>query len=151
MEIHDLYTFDRQKTGETMVRGTRQPEQRWRLVVHICFFNESGKMLIQHRQPFKKGWSNLWDLSVGGSAVFGESSQQAAARETKEEIGLTLDFEQASPALTVNTGRVFDDFYIQHLPSDLSSLHLQTSELAEVRWATQEEIHQMIRENLFVA
>ena len=48
-------------------------------------------MLIQHRQPFKSGWSDLWDITVGGSAVSGDTSQTAAEREVLEEIGYKLD------------------------------------------------------------
>ena len=56
MELFDLYTADRVKTGKTMVRGEPVPEGCYRIVVHICIFNEQGQMLIQQRQPFKRGW-----------------------------------------------------------------------------------------------
>ena len=46
MELFDLYTADRVKTGRTMVRGGQTPEGFYRLVVHICIFNPEGKMLI---------------------------------------------------------------------------------------------------------
>ena len=85
MEIFDLYTAEREKTELTMVRGTPVPEGFYRLVVHVCIFNPEGQMLIQQRQPFKKGWSNLWDISVGGSAVMGDTSRTAVERETLEE------------------------------------------------------------------
>ena len=75
MELFDLYTGDRVKTGKTMVRGEAVPEGYYRLVIHVCVFDEAGRMLIQQRQPFKKGWSNLWDITVGGSAVAGDSSR----------------------------------------------------------------------------
>ena len=48
-------------------------------------------MLIQRRQPFKRGWSNLWDITVGGNAIAGDSSRSAAERETRAELGLSLD------------------------------------------------------------
>ena len=81
MELWDLYTEDRQPTGLTMVRGSEHPEGYYRLVVHVCIFNSRGQMLIQQRQPFKDGWPNMWDVSVGGSVVAGESSREAAERE----------------------------------------------------------------------
>ena len=71
MELFDLYTADREKTGQTMVRGEPTPEGFYRLVVHVCIFNPEGQMLIQQRQPFKRGWANLWDVTVGGCAVAG--------------------------------------------------------------------------------
>lgn len=84
MEIWDLYDKDRIKTGETMVRGNQFKENTYHLVVHVCIFNLEGKMLIQQRQPFKDGWPNMWDITVGGSAVSGDTSQLAADREVYE-------------------------------------------------------------------
>ena len=67
-----------------MVRGDRQPEGTCRLVVHICLFNARGEMLIQQRQSFKSGWSNFWDVTVGGSAVAGEGKpDRGRARSTR--------------------------------------------------------------------
>ena len=82
MELFDLYTKDREPTGKKMVRGDRVPEGLYRLVVHVCIFDQEGRMLIQQRQPFKEGWSDMWDVTVGGSAVTGDSSRTAAERET---------------------------------------------------------------------
>ena len=64
MEIWDLYDINRLPTGETMIRGEKIKENRYHLAVHICIFNKQGEMLIQHRQPFKSGWSDLWDITV---------------------------------------------------------------------------------------
>ena len=58
-------------------------------------------MLIQQRQPFKEGWSNMWDITVGGSAVAGDTSRTAAERETREEIGLDIDLTDVRPSLTL--------------------------------------------------
>ena len=90
MEQFDIYDINRQKTPRKGVRGEKTASGDMRLVVHICIFNSKGQMLIQHRQPFKKGWSGLWDISVGGSAIAGDDSRQAAEREIREELGLDL-------------------------------------------------------------
>lgn len=81
MEIWDLYTKDRIKTEETMVRGEKITKGFYRLVVHVCIFNSQGEMLIQQRQLFKSSWPNMWDVTVGGSAISGDTSQSAAERE----------------------------------------------------------------------
>ena len=89
MELLDLYTEDRVRTGKTMVRGTVVPEGLCRLVVHVCIFDSQGRMLIQQRQPFKSGWSNYWDMSVGGCAVAGPKPEgmRLTVRECLEESG----------------------------------------------------------------
>lgn len=150
MELFDLYTEDRVRTGRTMVRGTKVPEGLYRLVVHVCIFDHEGRMLIQQRQPFKQGWSNYWDLTVGGCAVAGDTSRTAAEREVREEIGLELDLSDIRPSLTLNFDGGFDDYYVLTREMDLSSLHLQEEEVQAVRWATQEEILRMIDDGLFI-
>ena len=112
MERWDIYTADRVKTGRTWPRGTELKDGDYHLVVHVCLFNEQGQMLIQQRQPFKEGWPNMWDLSVGGSATTGDTSQTAAERELFEELGLSLSFEGRRPQLTVPFEVGFDDYYL---------------------------------------
>ena len=150
MELFDLYTADREKTGRTMVRGNPTPEGFYRLVVHVCIFSPEGQMLIQQRQPFKKGWSNLWDISVGGSAVAGDSSRSAAERETREELGLAIDLTDVRPTMTICFEHGFDDYYVLTQKVDPESLHLQAEEVQAVRWAEKDEILQMIDDGRFI-
>ena len=151
MELFDLYTRDRIRTGRTMVRGDKVPEGLYRLVVHVCIFDPEGRMLIQQRQPFKKGWSNMWDITVGGCAVAGDTSQDAAEREVREEIGLELDLQDERPTMTTTFEGGFDDYYVLTRDVDLSSLHLQYEEVQTVRWAEKEEILRMIDDGQFIS
>ena len=151
MELWDLYTRDRQKTGQTMVRGEKQPEGTYRIVVHICIFNSKGQMLIQQRQPFKEGWSNMWDITVGGSAVSGDTSSMAAGRELMEELGIDdISFDEIDPAMTVNFKGGFDDIYIVEKDVDLTTLKLQYEEVQKVKWADLDEIFRMIDDGIFI-
>lgn len=150
MEYLDLYDRDRVKTGQTHRRGDPVPEGYYRLAVHVCIFNAHGQMLIQQRQPFKAGWPDKWDVTVGGSAIAGEDSRQAAERETLEEIGLALDLSRVRPKLTINFDEGFDDIYLIEREVDLDTLRLQESEVQAVCWATREEILAMIDSGLFI-
>ena len=150
MEIFDLYDPHRRPTGETMVRGTPVPWGRYRQVVHVCIFNENGEMLIQQRQSFKDGWPGLWDVSVGGSVVSGETSAQGARRELREELGLEADFEAQAPAVTTTFTGGFDDFYILHMELDPTQLKLQASEVQAVRWASEAEVLELLDKGQFI-
>lgn len=150
MEIFDLYDENHIKTEKTMIRGEKTPEGFHRMVVHICIFGSDGKMLIQQRQPFKKGWSNMWDVSVGGSAVSGDTSKSAAAREVHEELGIKLDTSQLRRFITIDTGKVFDDWYAVNMDFDLSNLHLQYEEVQNAKWADINEIKSMIDGEIFI-
>ncbi len=150
MELWDLRDRDRQLLGRTMVRGDEQPEGTYHDVVHICMFNSRGEMLIQHRQPFKDGWSNMWDITLGGSTVSGENSREGAHRELLEELGIDYDFSNIRPALTINGTHIFDDFYLIDGEPEISSLRCQPEEVSEARWATHEEILSMIDAGTFI-
>jgi isopentenyldiphosphate isomerase len=150
MEIWDIYDKDRIKTGATMIRGSKFKENTYHMVVHVCIFNSDGKMLIQQRQPFKEGWSNLWDITVGGSAVFGDCSQSAAEREVLEEIGYKLNLKDKRPSLTINFEDGFDDFYLVKHDIDVNDLKLQHEEVQKVMWADKNEIINMIDAGYFI-
>ncbi len=92
MEYFTLYDQDRIPLGKQILRGEKIPEGEYHIAIHVCVFNSENKMLIQQRQPFKEGWSNMWDVSAGGSAIAGENSREAAQRELEEEIGLKIPF-----------------------------------------------------------
>ena len=150
MELWDLYTRDRIPTGEIHERGKPLPPERYHMVVHVVIFNSKGEMLIQQRQPFKEGWPNLWDVTVGGSAVRGDDSRAAAQREVMEEIGLVIDLTGETPRLTIPFSCGFDDIYTLIRDVDLDALTLQESEVQAVKWATEAEIQQMIADGRFI-
>jgi isopentenyldiphosphate isomerase len=150
MEIIDLYDYSRRRTGETWIRNTPLPQDRYRCVVHICVFNSSGQLLIQQRQKNARSFSQLWDVSVGGGVGQGESPQQAASRELFEELGLTHDFSGAVPAITVTFREGFDDFFIIHQDTAIEALRLQPQEVQNAQWATQEQILAMIDTGSFI-
>lgn len=149
-EWWDIYTWDREKTGRTHRRGDKMKEGEYHLVVHVCIFNSDNRLLIQQRQPFKKGWPNMWDLSVGGSAVTGDTSSQAAERETFEELGIRLDLSGKRPNFTINFSDGFDDYYIVEKDIDISEMRLQEEEVRQVRWVCREEVMRMQEQGIMV-
>ena len=149
-ERFDIYDKNRIKTGKTMLRGEKAGGEWLRTVVHICVINSQGKMLIQQRQSFKKSWSGMWDISVGGGVLAGESPCEAARRELREEIGLEIDFSALRPSFTVNFSKGFDDYFIVQRDVELSELVLQQEEVQAVRWADCDEIFRMIDSGEFI-
>ena len=151
MELWDLYDLDRNKTGRTIVRGEPIPEGYYRFVVHICIFDNAGRMLIQHRTPTKRAFPDVWDLSAGGAAIQGDDSHSAAQRELYEELGIAYDFSAIRPVLTTCFANGFNDVYCITLDGlDLASLTLQERETDGVRWATEDEILALIDEGDFI-
>lgn len=58
---------------------------------HILVLHpETGSMLLQKRAMSKDTFPGRWDTSVGGHVTFGQSYEEAALREAREELGVEL-------------------------------------------------------------
>lgn len=146
-EYWDIFDENRVKTGETHRRGEVLKNGDYHLVIHVCIFNSQNQILLQKRQSCKVGWPNMWDLAAAGSALTGENSRDAAIREVKEELGITLDLTNDRPRFTINFEYGFDDYWIIERDIEISALTLQQEEVADAKWVTEEELHQMIKRN----
>lgn len=150
MEKWDAYDENRIPTGMTVIRGQKQPAGVYHMVVHAAIFNSEGKLLIQQRCTQKATFAEKWDVTVGGSAIAGETSGQAMQRELKEELGIDIDFSDIRPRMTVNFEEGFDDYYILVRDIELSSLRFQAEEVMDARWTTLDEICTMIDSGEFI-
>lgn len=57
--------------------------------VHVLVLNSKGEILIQKRSPNKSYYPGFYDASVGAQVHSRESYEDAARRETREELGFT--------------------------------------------------------------
>ncbi len=62
--------------------------------VQILLFNSKNELFIQQRALNKDIYPGLFGFSVGGHVDIGESYEQAALREIKEELGIDLKPQQ---------------------------------------------------------
>jgi len=150
MEKLDLYDLNKQNTHKTYNRSTPVPDGYCRLVVHCCIFNSEGKMLIQKRSKNKHKWASLWDISVGGAVSSGETSQQAISREIKEELGIDIDFSNTAPDISIFFKFGYNDIYIVNKEIKIEQIVLQQEEVDDAKYASLEEINEMMKEGTFV-
>lgn len=150
MEIMDLYDKDRQPLHETSVRGVKLPKGKYRIVVHICIINDKNEMLIQQRQSTKKIFADMWDITAGGQVSAGETSAESAERELAEEMGIHIDMSDMRPSFTMNFDDGFDDVYLLRENVDIDQLTLQAEEVQSAKWATRDEILEMIDKGIFI-
>lgn len=55
----------------------------------VFLVRSDGKVLLQHRSPFKQIFPNRFDSSCSYHVTFGESYEEAAVRELREETGIS--------------------------------------------------------------
>ena len=70
---------------------TRQIMRQQKLIhqaSYILVFNSSGELFIQKRTKSKDIYPGYWDLAAGGVVQTGESYEESAHRELREELGL---------------------------------------------------------------
>lgn len=144
MEIWDILDENGNITGKTAVRGkTALKAGEYHLVVHIWVVSSYGNLLIQKRSERKKLMPGEW-AATGGSAISGESSIYAAARELREELGIGAVKGSLKFAGRLNRRNALLDVWFIKCDADISRLRLQKSEVAEVKWVTPDELKCMI-------
>jgi 8-oxo-dGTP pyrophosphatase MutT (NUDIX family) len=55
---------------------------------YILVFNSKGELYVQKRTPLKDIYPGYYDVAAGGVVMAGESYEQSASRELKEEMGI---------------------------------------------------------------
>ncbi len=142
MELNDIYDKDRKLTGRVHTRGTPWKKNEFGLVVCVWVYNDAGQLLLTRRAP-EKSFAGTWENS-GGAAKAGETSREAVARELFEETGIQATEDEFR---LIETGRNWNshyDFYCIHRNIAIEDIVLLPGETDDVKWATYEEIHQMI-------
>lgn len=150
MELWNVYDQYRHMTDRVHERGKEMEAGNYHLVVHVWIVNDDGQYLIQRRQPWKIGFPNMWDCSAAGSAIMGDDSEQAAVREAKEELGIDLEIEKGERLFTVKFQHGFDDIWLVRQNVGIEELQLQEEEVAEAKWASEEEIKDMVKSGEFI-
>ena len=132
MERWDLRDGEGNPTGETMERGEHLKPGQYHLVVHIWIIDGQGRLLIQKRAAHLK-----------------EDSHTAAARELREELGIETAGEDLRFAGRIRRRNSFTDIWVLRRDVELSSLRLQTEEVAQAKWVTRTELMDMVARRTF--
>ena len=155
MEIWDLYNLNREVVG-SHIRGTELPENGYHLVVHVWLKDKNGRYLLTQRAASRPTFPLHWEC-VGGSVLQGESSIQAAVRETAEEVGVHLCADDGKLLFTkvrgTQNGKRYNDIVDVWLFSYDGAAALDsatTDEVAQVRWMCRNEVEQLREEGKLV-
>ena len=144
MEYNDIYDQNRRLTGRTHLRGTPWKKGEFGLVVCVWIYDGKGNLLLTQRAP-EKSFAGTWENS-GGAVRAGENSMQAIVRELREETGIRAEAGEFELLTSVRERNIFYDHYCLHCQVPLHQIRLQPGETDGVRWATFDEIHEMIRQ-----
>ncbi len=90
-ELIDILDPDGKKTGLTCMKSEAHKKGFYHASVHVWIFDQKGNVLVQRRAKTKDTHPDHWDVSVAGHIGSGESALDSAVRETKEEVGLSIN------------------------------------------------------------
>lgn len=86
----DILTPEGEPTGKTALKSEAHKNGWFHATVHVWFYTDDNKILLQKRASVKNVFPNRWDVSVAGHISSGEEIIFAAIREVKEEIGIDI-------------------------------------------------------------
>ena len=141
-ELFDVLDGTGAPTGIVKDRNAVHRDGDWHRCGHV-WIASGDRVLLQRRAQVKESWPGLWDISVAGHVHAGETSVDAAIREAREELGLTIApselhfLETLRYQVVLRPGYVeneLHDVYLLHRDVDPTSLILDPEEVAEVRW-----------------
>ena len=89
-EYIDIVTKQGIPTGKSALKSDVHTKGYYHNTAHVWLFTKDGHVLLAQRAASKLICPLLWDVSVAGHIDAGETIEQAAIREIKEEIGLQL-------------------------------------------------------------
>ena len=148
MEIWDLYDEQGRKTGETWERSRAKeiPEGRYHIVCDILIRHQDGTFLLTLRAPNKDVYPGCLEASAGGSALSGETPEQAAKREMFEETGLSAEKLELIGITRKPQSRSVIYAYIAVMDCDKDSVRLQPGETVGYQWVDPQVFLRMIQE-----
>ena len=147
MEIWDLYDEQGRKTGETWERSRAMeiPEGRYHIVCDILIRHQDGDFLLTLRDPEKDIYPGCLEASAGGSALAGETPEDAACREMLEETGLTADQLELIGITFKPQSRSVVYAYLAIVKCEKDSVRLQPGETVDYQWVDVPTFLRLIR------
>lgn len=121
-------------------------------IVRVSVEDDEGSVLLQKRLDTKKTYPGAWDTSAGGNITYGESYDDAAKRELREEVGIDgVDLEEVAyfygEAVDPSGQKLnrFTKLYRAIVPKT-TQVTPQPEEVAELTWVTRDKLASIIAE-----
>lgn len=152
-ELIDVVDKNGKPTGRTELKSVIHTKGYYHNTVHIWFYTENGEILLAQRSAKKTICPLLWDVSVAGHIDAGETIKQAAIRETKEEIGVTISENDLYKIgvfecfQTYDNGIIDNEFhhtFICDLSYHFYDIELQEEEVEEVKLVSANDFNDLL-------
>ena len=147
-EYWDVYDENRVFQNRTVRRGGPFADGEYYVCCEVWFQNSNGEMLVTKRHPDKKA-GGLWEF-VGGGVLAGETTAQAAVREVREEVGISILEDELSLLHVYKQRNYFMDIYLVRKDVNIADVVLAPTETVDAKWVSKAELKIMIENQQFV-
>jgi len=148
-EILDIYDENKVKTEKKHMRGSGTLRtNEYVVVVEVLILNSKGQILLGQRSKNKKRNPLKWETTQG-SVKSGENSEEAAARELKEELGLNIAKESLNYVQTLKDDdeHIFKDMYWAKKDIDINDVKFTDGEVVDAKWVDIKDFNNMNKLN----
>ena len=151
MELIEIVDENGNFTGEILDKEIAHDRNLLHNEIAVFIVNDNNQVLLQKRSANKRFNPNKWALCAGHVDAH-ESLEDAAIRETKEEIGLDITKEDrhnyADREFTIQeTNSHITYFYYVKTNKKEDEFTVQVEELSEVKWFDIDKVIEMINNN----
>ena len=155
-EKTDIYDESKNKTGEARTLDDVHWYGLRHRTIRLWFVNSKNQVLIQHRNHTSINFPDLWDSSAGGHIPAGEESLNAALREAKEELGVSLKesdlhyIGNVEWVMKSNNGKYSEDeineIYMVRMDFDFDLENRHKYEIRDLKWMPLSEFKNKVAE-----
>ncbi len=114
---------------------------------NVIMFNSKGMIFVHRRNRNLPTFAGMWDVKLGGIVDAGESYEEAARRELREEAGIRNAKLEFIFPLKFRKGSYRNNRKVYKCVYD-GKMKLQESEIEEGRFVAVEEAKKMMREGM---
>ncbi len=147
MEYLQVFNDKKEALDEKVLREDKYnlSEGKYFMVVVIFIENSKGKFLMQKTSKSR----NSIIATTGGHVTFGDNGFNTILRETKEELGLSLNPNEIEYVNTLKYKDGLLETYYVKKDIDINLLTIQKEEVDYVEWFTVDEINELIKNKEF--
>lgn len=149
-EWFDIVDENNNLLGITKPRDIVHKEMKeWHRATGIWIVNDKKEFLCQQRSTKKDVDPGEWQPFVGGHLHAGESYEENAVNELREELGLAVDKKELISVSMYKSEKYkhFSQLYLFRWNGPLESLHFNDGEVEQVRWMSISEFEQVMKES----
>jgi len=150
----DVVDADNRATGLRLPMAWATDRGLWHRGVHVVVQTADGRYVVGKRSPHIVFAPGMLEISLGGGVDSGETALQAAQRETREELGVTMAATDFRPLFLYKSvsyhphyrkhSKVHLYVYAVQLPVLGSGLTPQPDEVAEVRTLSKRQVKHLL-------